>query len=169
METSLAGSVLNSGLDLHFVPPSPPPPPFPLCPFAPLFTTISFLSKLSLSELGGPSDFHCYWQKVACQQPLPSVCKGAKGQQLRSGLKPPNTSQAHSSQAALWKMGTRRSQQRTSGSRSSCTTLLLASHLPKAEWGRTGFKEKLQVPLHPPGSAGARFCSSEGWSQKFRS
>lgn len=37
---------------------------FPLCPFAPLFTIFPFLSKLPLSELGGP-DLHCAWPRVA--------------------------------------------------------------------------------------------------------
>lgn len=48
---------------------------FPLCPFAPLFTIFSFLSKLPLSELGGPSDFHCDWQNVAFQSRCPGLAR----------------------------------------------------------------------------------------------
>lgn len=142
------------------------PPPPPLCPFAPLFTTISFLSKLSLSELGGPSDFHCYWQKVACQQPLPSVCKGTGGQQLQVWPEPTQHLTGSQQPGCFMEDGHEKISARDMSSRSSCTTLPLASHLPKAAQGRTGFKG---VPLHPPGSAGARFCSSEGWSRQFRS
>lgn len=89
------------------------PPPL-LCAPLPLFSQPS------------PSFLNCPYQnwvvlltstvtgrRLPASNRCPACAREPGVSSYRSGLNPPNTSQAHSSQAALWKMGTRRSQQGT--------------------------------------------------------